>query len=98
MKGAGTDFKVQRGNQHAALVGPVAVETADEILKMHVVVHWVASRYASITGCWLLIGIDEAWPAPVLRGLKQTCFRRTTRSEEHTSELQSRFDIVCRLL
>src|SRR5699024_11350974 len=23
---------------------------------------------------------------------------RTTRSEEHTSELQSRFDIVCRLL
>src|SRR5699024_12051304 len=25
-------------------------------------------------------------------------FKRTTRSEEHTSELQSRFDLVCRLL
>src|SRR5207249_7523184 len=25
-------------------------------------------------------------------------FRRRTRSEEHTSELQSRFDLVCRLL
>src|SRR5699024_11561085 len=25
-------------------------------------------------------------------------FTRTTRSEEHTSELQSRFDLVCRLL
>src|SRR5699024_12322746 len=26
------------------------------------------------------------------------CRRRSTRSEEHTSELQSRFDLVCRLL
>src|SRR5437868_13245426 len=28
----------------------------------------------------------------------QTCRRRKRRSEEHTSELQSRFDLVCRLL
>src|SRR5699024_12186279 len=28
----------------------------------------------------------------------QAFFSRTTRSEEHTSELQSRFDLVCRLL
>src|SRR5699024_11585274 len=27
-----------------------------------------------------------------------TCRRSTARSEEHTSELQSRFDLVCRLL
>src|SRR5699024_12793547 len=27
-----------------------------------------------------------------------TVMRRTDRSEEHTSELQSRFDLVCRLL
>src|SRR5699024_12721952 len=26
------------------------------------------------------------------------CFLATSRSEEHTSELQSRFDLVCRLL
>src|SRR5207249_6724795 len=32
--------------------------------------------------------------APRRRG----CFLRNLRSEEHTSELQSRFDLVCRLL
>src|SRR5207249_9671509 len=26
------------------------------------------------------------------------CWKRASRSEEHTSELQSRFDLVCRLL
>src|SRR5437868_12679199 len=31
-----------------------------------------------------------------LRG--ERLFRRQNRSEEHTSELQSRFDLVCRLL
>src|SRR5699024_11815877 len=31
-------------------------------------------------------------------GKYQECFRGNTRSEEHTSELQSRFDLVCRLL
>src|SRR5699024_11826584 len=28
----------------------------------------------------------------------ESCTNRSTRSEEHTSELQSRFDLVCRLL
>src|SRR5207249_9305377 len=32
-----------------------------------------------------------------IRRLKTAC-ERTKRSEEHTSELQSRFDLVCRLL
>src|SRR5699024_12314145 len=40
------------------------------------------------------IEMDTNVPFPVIR-IK--CFRRT-RSEEHTSELQSRFDLVCRLL
>src|SRR5207249_6912655 len=35
----------------------------------------------------------------VWRRLLRSCFHRTSsRSEEHTSELQSRFDLVCRLL
>src|SRR5699024_12599813 len=42
-------------------------------------------------------------PLPDLHGFFQSMFERTreerlTRSEEHTSELQSRFDLVCRLL
>src|SRR5690606_40092301 len=43
-------------------------------------------------------------PAPVARhgretssGAPYTCRRRCTRSEEHTSELQSRENLVCRL-
>src|SRR5699024_12774582 len=32
------------------------------------------------------------------RGRRCTCRRAGRRSEEHTSELQSRFDLVCRLL
>src|SRR5207249_8776026 len=35
----------------------------------------------------------SAWPASWRDGASQCC-----RSEEHTSELQSRFDLVCRLL
>src|SRR5438067_8015899 len=31
-------------------------------------------------------------------GRRPTAFSSTARSEEHTSELQSRFDLVCRLL
>src|SRR5699024_11958241 len=34
----------------------------------------------------------------VLSVLRSTSFNTSTRSEEHTSELQSRFDLVCRLL
>src|SRR5699024_11399947 len=34
----------------------------------------------------------------ILVGLNRFANNRLSRSEEHTSELQSRFDIVCRLL
>src|SRR5438105_7779235 len=36
--------------------------------------------------------------SPVHRGAKALFFPRLARSEEHTSELQSRVDLVCRLL
>src|SRR5207249_6517911 len=44
---------------------------------------------------------ERAWHhnAQSPRVWRQTCGRRLSlRSEEHTSELQSRFDLVCRLL
>src|SRR5699024_11702729 len=42
----------------------------------------------------------DTGPAPTLRLIKQQdrISSPTKRSEEHTSELQSRFDLVCRLL
>src|SRR2546428_1283807 len=43
-----------------------------------------------------LISLSETPPAPQ-RACASTS-RRTRRSEEHTSELQSRSDLVCRLL
>src|SRR5438132_6643675 len=36
--------------------------------------------------------------SPRISGGWQSSLRRTTRSEEHTSELQSHSDLVCRLL
>src|SRR5699024_11797846 len=44
--------------------------------------------------------IDPSWPHPSPQNAKPQVKRGDTegRSEEHTSELQSRFDIVCRLL
>src|SRR5947207_10764095 len=40
----------------------------------------------------------EATGGPSLRPRKSTSERRSARSEEHTSELQSHSDLVCRLL
>src|SRR5207249_6909172 len=37
-------------------------------------------------------------PARASRSFAPAALRMTARSEEHTSELQSRFDLVCRLL
>src|SRR5207249_6837603 len=39
---------------------------------------------------------EEATPEPI--STKQILWEDVDRSEEHTSELQSRFDLVCRLL
>src|SRR5438067_10071013 len=42
---------------------------------------------------------DQAGPADrAVRGRRSDRCDRPPRSEEHTSELQSRFDLVCRLL
>src|SRR5438067_10745611 len=43
--------------------------------------------------------LDVAWSArEPLEGACEGVMACSTRSEEHTSELQSRFDLVCRLL
>src|SRR5437868_12255941 len=39
-----------------------------------------------------------SFPAPSGSIIRATATKNASRSEEHTSELQSRFDLVCRLL
>src|SRR5699024_12339182 len=47
---------------------------------------------------WLSMSAEAASSARMLRAISSCCLRSCCRSEEHTSELQSRFDLVCRLL
>src|SRR2546427_7013427 len=42
--------------------------------------------------------ISRRWPVSTLPDSPRTCMRRAIRSEEHTSELQSQSNLVCRLL
>src|SRR5207249_7250688 len=59
----------------------------------------------SRAGCpelWSVAKVSEGFPRSDRglwrRFLGKICGLQQTRSEEHTSELQSRFDLVCRLL
>src|SRR5699024_11293986 len=48
-------------------------------------------------GCAVTLSLGE-YPTEDYRAMKAAGADRYLRSEEHTSELQSRFDLVCRLL
>src|SRR5699024_12827234 len=55
-------------------------------------------HYITVDDLWLkLVEVLSNVPT-VVCSLRIEKMRRNSRSEEHTSELQSRFDIVCRLL
>src|SRR5699024_12002994 len=69
-------------------------------------VHW-CGRWWVQTRCWVLgeqaPAVDSSWMSRwwvcgCLLGRSWSCVLLWVRSEEHTSELQSRFDLVCRLL
>src|SRR5437868_12122997 len=49
-----------------------------------------------VSAAEVIIVTDIASPSSP--SVRFTAFEKPTRSEEHTSELQSRFDLVCRLL
>src|SRR5438105_10064356 len=54
--------------------------------------------FRSFLGITLYLHRDQAHGGLVLHPLLRHFFRFWLRSEEHTSELQSRVDLVCRLL
>src|SRR5207249_11241352 len=47
---------------------------------------------------WRLLATKHSVPGACVGAADTECFVARSRSEEHTSELQSRFDLVCRLL
>src|SRR5207249_10558114 len=60
---------------------------------------WARTRWTSCCGSWTRwkaarLRSTTVWP-PIQIAMRR---ERGSRSEEHTSELQSRFDLVCRLL
>src|SRR5699024_11391687 len=58
-----------------------------------------AIQQLSAWGSWLIVGAASLGSAAVLLLILLISVKvRDNRSEEHTSELQSRFDLVCRLL
>src|SRR5699024_12752893 len=89
---------------------PNGGEPGDVILTVHVKPHPVFTRDGDNLRMDLPVSFDEAAlgaevKVPTLGGMPVkvkvapgTPSGRTLRSEEHTSELQSRFDLVCRLL
>src|SRR5699024_11704393 len=50
-----------------------------------------AGTGVALSGPGIVLEIEDSAPLPASPGV-------SSRSEEHTSELQSRFDLVCRLL
>src|SRR5947207_8878355 len=64
---------------------------ADFIQQSWTVAQWEAIR-------WSLLGLTREAIARKLKVAHQNVTKRLLRSEEHTSELQSHSDLVCRLL
>ena len=61
MKRAGADFQIQRRGQHAALIRPVIVQCANEILK----IHWFDALKKSIPQYIVAIGPGSLHGRPV---------------------------------
>src|SRR5438067_8767975 len=64
-------------------------------LSLHDALPISSMRFLTTGAVWILLSSTIAILRPTLLPVKSPNLRR---SEEHTSELQSRFDLVCRLL
>src|SRR5438309_5493261 len=59
-------------------------------------VNWKPPRELVVTPC--VLAVPSLVRVTVAPGIDKPCESFTVRSEEHTSELQSQFHLVCRLL
>src|SRR5438105_5267333 len=82
---------------------PLSLHDALPILTQHVI-GWCIRAIWSSTGCPHAMGpsvfrLSRGWYRPHTGcSVRQAQMLTFARSEEHTSELQSRVDVVCRLL
>src|SRR5699024_11471462 len=79
----------------AAMAGQEATPGCQAVLGFEGRGEEVEARAAAVREVMIAAGGTPHGPAPVAHWRKN---RFSSRSEEHTSELQSRFDLVCRLL
>src|SRR5699024_11549227 len=79
-------------------LGPFHVKHYEHVGSFrNVLRHWFMSIDAYSRGNgWVIL--DSGVGSSVINAFYRVTSRLLSRSEEHTSELQSRFDIVCRLL
>src|SRR5690349_3259720 len=66
--------------------------------RLRLLTSWRLDDPEGEVGVETLVVADEAGPEPVVYQVPLTYRGEPLRSEEHTSELQSRRDLVCRLL
>src|SRR5699024_12609017 len=64
------------------------------IVVAYPIAFYITTRPAHLRPLMLLLVVAPSWTNQVIRAIGWM----NIRSEEHTSELQSRFDLVCRLL
>src|SRR5207249_9119077 len=76
-----------------------ALPICDSDVLLHARAPWpAAASHQPAFGRGRICGVLLPHAAALLASGWRVCAGRLVRSEEHTSELQSRFDLVCRLL
>src|SRR5437868_7970435 len=78
--------------------GPCSAETEEQTVATAKQIAATGKVHALRAGIWKPRTRPGQYEGAGDVGLQWLMARASTRSEEHTSELQSRFDLVCRLL
>src|SRR5207249_3404107 len=76
----------------------LAIRDLEPIRRRDGAVNWAVYQDPGQKGRYVESFIVESWVEHLRQHERVTLSDRAVRSEEHTSELQSRFDLVCRLL
>src|SRR5207249_12080332 len=93
-----TSFPTRRSSDLEAKTSDEAIQLVTNLEKA--LRSWVRDRLSRTSGDWwsTRVPINVRTRAETYRQRADALYPNVSRSEEHTSELQSRFDLVCRLL